>query len=215
MASCPTRDDNGWHGDGFAPSDHRTLRPQLSLRLRSLLRKTPVALRPRRFGGGRLENDLALSPHISFARRLQRISKASASSWRFLRLFRIEPHRHGWDPLMALGTLGQMGNFIGERHGERSRKLVMFNGTYEREKRAARYRKVAAEYAGLSKDTTDSFLRSYYLRTVVEYLSRADDELRALEREFGRTSQRRGSAKFCEGVGSVAAAPTTGGQKGP
>jgi hypothetical protein len=37
----------------------------------------------------------------------------------------------------------------------------MFNGMYDREKRAERYRRVAAEYAGLSRDATDPFLRSY------------------------------------------------------
>ncbi len=58
----------------------------------------------------------------------------------------------------------------------------MFNGVYDRAKRADRYRKVAAEYAGLSKDTTDPFLRSYYLRIAEEYLVRADGELRVMER---------------------------------
>jgi len=59
----------------------------------------------------------------------------------------------------------------------------MFNGRYDRGKRADRYRKVAAEYAGLSKDTNDPFLRSYYLRIAEEYLVRADEELRMSERE--------------------------------
>ena len=59
----------------------------------------------------------------------------------------------------------------------------MFNGRYDREKRADRYRKVAAEYAGLSKDATDPFVRSFYLRIAEEYLVRADGELRTSARE--------------------------------
>jgi hypothetical protein len=59
----------------------------------------------------------------------------------------------------------------------------MSNGMYDREKRADRYRKVAAEYAVLSKDASEPFLRSYYLRTAEEYLVRADGELRMSARE--------------------------------
>jgi hypothetical protein len=59
----------------------------------------------------------------------------------------------------------------------------MFNGQYDREKRADRYRKVAAEYAGLSKDARDPEIRSYYLRIAEEYLVRADGELRMSGRE--------------------------------
>jgi hypothetical protein len=59
----------------------------------------------------------------------------------------------------------------------------MLNGVYDREKRARRYRGVAAEYAAFSKDTADPFLRSYYLRIAEGYLVRAQDELRILERE--------------------------------
>jgi hypothetical protein len=59
----------------------------------------------------------------------------------------------------------------------------MFNGMYDREKRAERYRRVAAEYAGLSRDATDPFLRSFYLRIAEDYLGRAADELRMSERE--------------------------------
>ena len=40
----------------------------------------------------------------------------------------------------------------------------MFHGTYDRAERADRYRKVAAEYTGLSEVTPDQFLRSFYLR---------------------------------------------------
>jgi hypothetical protein len=49
----------------------------------------------------------------------------------------------------------------------------MFNGVYDREKRARRYRDIAAEYAGLSKDAADPFLRSCYLRVAEDYLVRA------------------------------------------
>jgi hypothetical protein len=62
-------------------------------------------------------------------------------------------------------------------------ELAMLNGVYDRQKRARRYRSVAAEYAGLSKDAADPFLRSYYLRIAEEYLVRAQGELRILERE--------------------------------
>ena len=48
---------------------------------------------------------------------------------------------------------------------------------------ANRYRKVAAEYKGLSEATVDQFLRSYYLRVAEDYLVRSDGELRALKRE--------------------------------
>jgi hypothetical protein len=54
---------------------------------------------------------------------------------------------------------------------------------YDRGSRANRYRKVAAEYKGLSEATVDQFLRSYYLRIAEEYLVRSDGELRALTRE--------------------------------
>jgi hypothetical protein len=59
----------------------------------------------------------------------------------------------------------------------------MFNGVYDREKRARRYRVIAAEYADLSKDTADPFLRSYYLRVAEDYWVRAQGELRISERE--------------------------------
>jgi hypothetical protein len=59
----------------------------------------------------------------------------------------------------------------------------MYYGTYDRASRADRYRKVAAEYTSLSKDTTDSFLGSYYLRIAEEYADRSDRERRALQRE--------------------------------
>jgi hypothetical protein len=42
---------------------------------------------------------------------------------------------------------------------------------------------VAAEYVGLSEDTTSPFLRAYYSRIAEEYLVRSDGELRALRRE--------------------------------
>jgi hypothetical protein len=47
----------------------------------------------------------------------------------------------------------------------------MFHGTYDRAERADRYRKVAAEYTGLSEATPDQFLRSFYLR-IAEVLPR-------------------------------------------
>jgi hypothetical protein len=59
----------------------------------------------------------------------------------------------------------------------------MFRGTYDRAERAERYRKVAAEYAGLSEAATDPFLGSYYLRIAEDYLAQSQGELRALERE--------------------------------
>jgi hypothetical protein len=38
----------------------------------------------------------------------------------------------------------------------------MFHGTYDRARRADRYRAVAAEYNRLSKTATDPYLASYY-----------------------------------------------------
>jgi hypothetical protein len=45
------------------------------------------------------------------------------------------------------------------------------------------YRKVAAEYKGLSEETADQFLRSYYRRIADDYMERVDREARALLRE--------------------------------
>jgi hypothetical protein len=59
----------------------------------------------------------------------------------------------------------------------------MFHGTYDRANRADRYRKVAAEYTGLSEATPDQFLRSFYLRIAEDYIAQSQGELRALERE--------------------------------
>jgi hypothetical protein len=59
----------------------------------------------------------------------------------------------------------------------------MSSGRYNRANTADRYRQIAAEYAGLSKDTTDPFLRPYYLRIAEGYTVRADGELQAWERQ--------------------------------
>jgi hypothetical protein len=59
----------------------------------------------------------------------------------------------------------------------------MFHGTYDRAAMADRYRKVAAEYTGLSEATPDQFLRSYYLRIAEAYLVQVDREVRTSERE--------------------------------
>jgi hypothetical protein len=59
----------------------------------------------------------------------------------------------------------------------------MFHGAYDRPARADRYRKVAAEYTGLSEAATDPSLSSYYLRISEDYLVQSQGELRALERE--------------------------------
>jgi hypothetical protein len=59
----------------------------------------------------------------------------------------------------------------------------MFHGTYDRADRADRYRKVAAEYTGLSETTPDQFLRSYYLRIAEDYQDQSLREMRELERE--------------------------------
>jgi hypothetical protein len=59
----------------------------------------------------------------------------------------------------------------------------MFCGTYNRTNTAGRYRQIAAEYAGLSKETTDPFLRPYYLRIAKGYILRANGELQAWERQ--------------------------------
>jgi hypothetical protein len=59
----------------------------------------------------------------------------------------------------------------------------VFGGTYDSAKRADRYRKVAAEYAGLAKDASAPFLRAYFQRIAQEYIVRADGELSAMGRE--------------------------------
>jgi hypothetical protein len=59
----------------------------------------------------------------------------------------------------------------------------MLHGKYDRANIADRYRHIAAEYAALSKDTTDPFLRPYYLRIAEGYMVRADSELRAWEQQ--------------------------------
>jgi hypothetical protein len=59
----------------------------------------------------------------------------------------------------------------------------MFDGTYDRAARADRYRKVAAEYSGLSEAAADPFLGSYYLRFAEDYQDQSQRELWALERE--------------------------------
>jgi hypothetical protein len=63
------------------------------------------------------------------------------------------------------------------------REIFMSSGTYNRARTADRYRQIAAEYAGLSRDTTDPFLRPYYLRIAEGYIVRADGELQAWERQ--------------------------------
>jgi hypothetical protein len=65
----------------------------------------------------------------------------------------------------------------------KTREFVMFNGTYDRAARAARYRRVVAEYTGLSEATADQFLRSYYLRIAEQYMVRIEPEVRALRQE--------------------------------
>jgi hypothetical protein len=59
----------------------------------------------------------------------------------------------------------------------------MFHGTYDRAVTADRYRKVASEYAELSKAAADPHLGSYYLRIAEDYLAQSQGELRALEQE--------------------------------
>jgi hypothetical protein len=59
----------------------------------------------------------------------------------------------------------------------------MFYGTYDRAVRAERYRKVAAEYAGLSNAAPDRHLGSYYLRIAEDYQEQSQREMRAMERE--------------------------------
>jgi hypothetical protein len=85
-------------------------------------------------------------------------------------------------PFLALrGTPGRMGNCL--KGGQQDQEIFMSYGTYNRANTADRYRQIAAEYAGLSKDTTDPFLRPYYLRIAERYTVRADGELQAWERQ--------------------------------
>jgi hypothetical protein len=64
-----------------------------------------------------------------------------------------------------------------------AKEISMFHGTYDRAARADRYRKVAAEYAELSKAAPDQHLGSYYLRIAEDYQDQSQRELWALERE--------------------------------
>jgi hypothetical protein len=61
--------------------------------------------------------------------------------------------------------------------GQQDRDIFMSFGTYNRARTADRYRQIAAEYADLSKDTTDPFLRPYYHRIAEGYMVRADGAL--------------------------------------
>jgi hypothetical protein len=63
--------------------------------------------------------------------------------------------------LALRGTPGQMGNCL--KGGQHNREIFMSCGTCNRANTADRYRQIAAEYAGLSKDTADPFFRPYYL----------------------------------------------------
>jgi hypothetical protein len=83
--------------------------------------------------------------------------------------------------LALRGTPGRMGNCL--KGGQQDREIVMSSGTYNRARTADRYRQIAAEYADLSEDTTDPFLRPYYLRIAESYTVRADCELRAWEQQ--------------------------------
>jgi hypothetical protein len=74
-----------------------------------------------------------------------------------------------------------MGNCL--KGGQQDREIFMSSGTYNRARTADRYRQIAAEYADLSEDTTDPFLRPYYLRIAEDYTVRADCELQALEQQ--------------------------------
>jgi hypothetical protein len=83
--------------------------------------------------------------------------------------------------LALRGTPGQMGNCL--KGGKKDREILMSYGTFNRANTTDRYRQIAAEYAGLSKDTTDPFLRPYYLRIAEGYTVRADGELQAWQRQ--------------------------------
>jgi hypothetical protein len=83
--------------------------------------------------------------------------------------------------LAPCGTPDQMGNC--SKSGQQDREIFMTSGTYNRGNTAVRYRHIAAEYVGLSKGTTDPFLRPYYLRIAEGYTDRADGELQAWERQ--------------------------------
>jgi hypothetical protein len=79
------------------------------------------------------------------------------------------------------GTPGQMGNCL--KGGQQDQEIFMSYGGYNRANTADRYRQIAAEYAGLSKETTDPFLRPYYLRIAEGNTIRADGELQAWQRQ--------------------------------
>jgi hypothetical protein len=83
--------------------------------------------------------------------------------------------------LAPRGTPGQMANC--STGGQKHREIFMTSRTYNRGNTAVRYRHIAAEYVGLSKGTTDPFLRPYYLRIAEGYTDRADGELQAWERQ--------------------------------
>jgi hypothetical protein len=83
---------------------------------------------------------------------------------------------------LAHGTPGQMGNCL--KGGQQGEEIFMpCYAAYNRANTADRYKQIATEYAGLSKDTSDPFLRPYYLRIAEGYTERADGELQAWERQ--------------------------------
>jgi hypothetical protein len=82
--------------------------------------------------------------------------------------------------LTVRGTPGQMRNCL--KGGQQDREIFMSSGTYNRARTADR-RQIAAEYADLSKDTTDPFLRPYYLRVAEGYTVRADSEFQAWKQQ--------------------------------
>ena len=79
------------------------------------------------------------------------------------------------------GTHGQMGNWLKGR--PQDQEIFMSYGTHNCANTADRYRQIAAEYSGLSKGTTDPFLRPYYLRIAKGYIVRANGELQAWEQQ--------------------------------
>jgi hypothetical protein len=57
---------------------------------------------------------------------------------------------------------------------------------------ADRFRKVAGEYSDLAKDASSPFLRGYFGRIAEDYLSRADGELKVVERQGNATANQSG-----------------------
>jgi hypothetical protein len=105
------------------------------------------------------------------------LTLAIASSW-----LSLSRHQEAMDGLLTIWSRAQSAapfrpaafltvrgtpNYL--KGGQQDREIFMSSGTHNRARAVDRYRQIAAEYADLSKDSTDPFLRPYYLRIAEGY----------------------------------------------